>query len=254
MTPSLLWLLRHELRLAVRGVAGHGPWIKRMGPRLLLAAIPLVAGIALAVANAGGRQPSSEALLDDLGGLIAAAVVLLGVLMISTAAAAVLRTFYDRHDLDLLLAAPVPPARVMAAKAVGVAVIVATPFLVVFAPYTITSALLGSPRWLAALAIVPIDATLATAAAMALTAGLFAAIGPRRARVAVQLIAAVTGGSIFLLSQVQSFSPEGAKSAFSVLSHRWAGPLDGLAQAAVGRPLPLLVLAALAALAFRAAA
>ncbi len=252
---SFAWLLRHELRLAVRGTWVPRRWLARFGPRLLLAAVPAVAGVALAVvlAHAGGPPPHRGADSAELG-LIGTAVVVLLVLMLSTATLAVLRTFHDRHDLDLLLAAPLPPDRVLAAKAVGVAVGVAAPLLVIYAPFALTSAVLGAPRWLGGLAIIAVDAALATAAALALAAGLFAVLGARRARVALQLVAAVAGAAVFLSTQVQSLSASAADRLYAAIASPWPPPLDWPARAARGEPLPLLAMVAVAALLLRLAA
>ncbi len=253
---SFLWLLRHEVRLALRGTGVQRGWLARAGPRLALAAVPAAVGIGLAIvlALADAHAPRAHRVDNGELGLIGAAVVVLLVLMVSTAALAVLRTFHDRHDLDLLLAAPLPPARVMAAKAVGVAVGVAAPFTALFAPFALTSALLGAARWLGGLAIIAVDATLATSAALALAAALVATVGWRRARVVLQLAAAVAGAAVFLATQVQSFSPDAANRLFAAIARPWPTPLDWPARAARGEALPLLVLAAAAALLFRGAA
>ena len=249
------WLLRHEVRLALRGT-GKRRWLARAGPLLLLAAIPAAAGIALAVGLAAVTRHDRHDVpgLDAWLGPIGAGVVALLVLMLSTAMVAVLRTFHDRGDLDLLLSAPLPPARVLAAKAVGVTVTVAAPFVVLVAPFAVTSAVLGFPRWLGGLAIVGVDATLATAAAIGLVGLLVGTIGPRRARTASQLGAAVLGGAVFLLSQSQSLAPGLASRLYATIQRPWPSPLDWPARAAIGQPLPLAAMVALAVAAAWAAA
>lgn len=249
------WLLRHEVRLALRGTGRRTRWLARAGPLLLLAAVPAAIGIALAIglASAVRRDPHVVA-ADTLLGPIGAGVGGLLVLMVSTAMVVVLRTFHDRGDLDLLLSAPLPPARVLAAKAVGVTITVAAPFVVLVAPFAVTSAGLGFPRWLGALAMVAVDATLATALAIALAGVLFDTIGPRRARVAVQLAAAAIGGTVFLLSQAQSLAPGLAHHLYAAVLRPWPAPLDWPARAAIGQPLPLAAMVALAVVATWAAA
>ena len=256
MTPGGFgWLLRHELRLALRGTGARVAWRRRAGPLLLLAAVPSAIGVALAIGLAwaahGGRAPPPSTAVVGVAG---AAVAGLLVLMVSTAALAVLRTFHDRGDLDLLLSAPVPPARVLAAKAVGVAVTVATPFTVLFAPFALTSAVLGFPRWLGGLVMVGVDATLATALAIGFVGRLFGALGARRARVAVQLGAAAIGGTVFLLSQSQSLAPGLAGRLFAAVARPWPTPFDWPGRAALGAPLPLAAMVGLGAAALGLAA
>ena len=241
------WLLRHEVRLALRGTGARRRWISRAVPLLLLAVLPAAGGIALAFGLAAVQRHGRHA-LAAVGGLsmVGTGIVALLVLMVSSAAVAVLRTFHDRGDLDLLLAAPLPPARVLAAKAIGVTVSVATPFVVLVVPFALTSAVLGFPRWLGLPVMVAVDATLATALAIALVAVLFAAVGPRRARVGVQLAAALLGASVFLVSQSPSLAPGLAHRLYAAVAGRWPPPLDWPARAATGQPLPLAAMVALA--------
>ena len=245
---GFVWLLRHELRLALRGTATRSRWA-RLVPILLLAVIPAAGGIAAAFAlrDVVG-DPSSEAL-----GLVGSAFAGLVLLMISTASIAVLRTFHDRHDLDLLLSAPLPPPRILAAKAAGVTVAVAAPFALFVAPLTVAAAVFGHPQWLGGLAMVAVAATVATAAAFAVTSTLFATVGPRRARVVVQLAAAVLGGTVFLLGQSANFAPRLAHRLLRAATGAWPPPLDWPARAAFGALLPLAALAILAAVSWWAA-
>lgn len=248
---SFAWLLRHELRLALRGTGTRRRWLSRAAPLLLLAAIPVALGIAAAIGLAlltrDHPQPLSAHAVHQLRGFLGAGILGVLILMISTAALGVLRTFHDRGDLDLLLSAPLPPARVLGAKAVGVAVSVAAPFVLLTAPFALTSAVLGAPRWLGLVAMVAVDATLATAAGLVLVGATIAAIGPRPARVAVQLGAALTGAAAFLLSQAQSLAPDTGHRVIAALARPWPTPLDWPARAALGAPLPLAALTGLAA-------
>lgn len=250
MTPgSVAWLLRHEVRLALRGT-GKASWRARAGPLLLLAAVQAVGGIALAVVLALAMRhgdPAPRHLLRDVVPFLSAGLIGLLVLMLSTAAVAVLRTFHDRGDLDLLLSAPVPAARVLAAKAAGVGVTVAAPFVIIAGPFLLTFAAFGHPRLLGTLAMIAVDAALATALAILLVGQLFGTIGPRAARVVVQLVAALLGATVFLASQAVNLAPALAHRMAGAIARPWPAPLDWPGRAALGAPGPLVALAAVAA-------
>jgi ABC-2 type transport system permease protein len=247
------WLLRHELRLALRGTGTRKSWFARNAPTLLLATVPTIGGVLLAwsIRDIGPVSDRDTTMIHNYLGI---AVVGLLVLMLSTAAIAVLRTFHERHDLDLLLSAPLPPARVLGAKVVGVAVTVAAPFVLFAAPFLIASAVLGHPRWLGGLVMVAVDATLATAIALGLIGVLFSTIGPARARVIAQLGAALMGGTIFLFAQLRNVSPEWSHRLGVLVAARWSSPLDWPGRAALGDAVPLLAMVALALVAARGAA
>ncbi len=247
------WLLRHELRLALRGTGTRTSWFARNAPMLLLATVPTIGGVLLAW-SLRDLPPIPDRLLAEVYGFLGIALLGLLALMVSTASIAVLRTFHDRHDLDLLLSAPVPPARVLAVKAVGVAVAVAAPFVLFTAPFLIASAVFGHPRWLGGVVMVIVDATLATALALGLIGVLFSTIGPRRARTVAQLGAALVGGSIFLLSQLRNISPAWSHRLGRIATTRWPSPLDWPARAALGEAGPLLAMVGLGLIAAWAAA
>lgn len=240
------WLLRHELRLALRGTGSRGGWWRRAAPLLLLAALAAAGGIALAVVVAAAEHNSDPLPpVLDLRLYALLGVLLLGVaaIMLSTASVAVLRTFHDRGDLDLLLSAPVPPARILAAKVAGIIVGVAAPFVALVGPFTLASSLLGHPAWLGGLAMVVVAAIAATATALLLVAVLFDTVGPRRARAIVQLGAALAGGAAFLATQLANIAPDAGRRLSRTIGD--APPALGWAGRAVcGDLLPLLSLAA----------
>ncbi len=248
MTPGgFAWLVCHELRLALRGT-GRRRWIARAVPLLLIAAFPVVGGVALALLIAhlepGHRHGFGYATPLGWFGAAGLAVVLA---MLPFAAMRVQQTFHDRGDLDLLLGAPIPPSRVLAAKAVGVALGVAAPFLVLIAPFGIARGVLGHPRWLATVAMVGVDAVLATALAMLAVGAMIGAVGPRPARVVVQLGGALLGGTLFLASQAPNIAPGLARHVVEVAARPWPMPLDWPARATRGEPVPFAAMIAVAA-------
>jgi ABC-2 type transport system permease protein len=171
-------------------------------------------------------------------------------LMASLAAVQVLRCFRDRNDLDLLLAAPLPPRRVFLAKALAVCGLVAMPFLVMLGPFILFSMGHGHWRWGGALLVLLATATIATALGFLLVAGLMRWLGARRARVAVHLGSAALGASIFIASQAGGLS-RGAAGGRTVLLTNLASvtpppPFDLAARAMIGEVIPLLMLIGLA--------
>ncbi len=242
------WLVRHEVRLALRparkGGATRFAWLGERLPLLLLTIVPALVGIALAFGARHLPDAPSPKLIGGISALFAGATLL----MAMRAASYVLATFHDRADLDLLLAAPVPRARVLAAKATGVYAAVALPFVVLFAPFLLSAAVMGHPRWLGFLVMIGVAAVLATSLAFVTARTLFRLIGPRRARIAIQVGGAVLGGVAFLASQMANFAPGGAAALARALRHV-PPPLDWPARAAFGDPALLALFVALATVA-----
>ncbi|WP_439534296.1 ABC transporter permease [Polymorphobacter sp.] len=242
---SLPWLLAHELRLGLRLASGTRPW-RRALALLLVLALPVGIGWIAARALATAPDTPSAAGL----GLLVMAHALMLPLMASLAAVQVLRTFRDRNDLDLLLAAPVPPRRVFLAKALAVCGLVAMPFLVMLAPFVLFSIGLGHWRWGGALIVLVATATVATSLGFLLVAVLTASVGARRARTIVHLGSAALGASLFIASQAGGLSSSMAGSRAGLVARLAANvpppPLDVAARAMVGDPGALLALVALA--------
>jgi ABC-2 type transport system permease protein len=132
---SLPWLIWHDIRIKARGREGRWGRIIAIG---VLALLPVIGGgLAAWHVRAAPMIPVAA-----LGQLTAALAGLL-LVMISSAFAQVLRLGHDRVELELLLTAPIPAARVVAARISGVQAVVALPFALLTLPFFAFSALFG---------------------------------------------------------------------------------------------------------------
>lgn len=239
-SATLPWLIRHELRLWAREGERAGR-VGRIIALLVLTLLPLGFGIRIAL-----DQRHAPAMPPAAIGPLAWGFAGLVLLMLSGACVYVLRSFHERGDLDLLLAAPVPPARVMAAKSLAIHAAVALPLLFVTTPFAVASALLGHPGWLGGLAVIIIAAVIATSLAFAIVAWLFRTVGAKRGRMLVQLGGGVFAVSAALLAQTPNIAPDLFRRISRWLAQAPAAPFDAPARAALGDPVALLGLAALA--------
>lgn len=237
------WLLAHEVRLAFRGGRRAGV-LKKVWPIALLMAIPA----AMETFAAYGAKMLPDAPTGTMLSLATLGLMFIVLLMTANACTLVLRTFHERADLDLLMSAPIPPARVLAAKAVGVYASVAAPILVLSGAFPIACAVFGHARWLAMLPMIVVAAVIATSLAFAVARALFRTIGAKAARLAIQIGSGLLGASVFLVMQGRQFAPETATRWMRHLIHappEWA---SGPARAAFGAPGPLALCIAFAAL------
>lgn len=243
---SLPWLVAHDVRVKARGRQGR--W-GRMIAIVLLAALPILGGAAMAWRVRDGVDLPVPAL-----GAVGA--VLLGMLlvMVSSAYAHVLRLGRDRGELELLLTAPVPVARVVAARIAGVQAVVALPFLLLTGPFFLFSALFGHFWWLAGPLVVMANAVVATALALSIATLLDALLGPARAKLVAQATGVCLAGGVFALGQAPNFAPKWFDAQLAFFTQRPPAPLDWPAQAVFGQPLPLLAVLVLALAAAYAAA
>ncbi|WP_409049842.1 hypothetical protein, partial [Sandarakinorhabdus sp.] len=237
---SLTWLVAHDVRLKVRG---RQSGLARLIGVLVLGLLPLGGGVAAAVLLMAEPDVPSRAL-----GSLGAVTVALVLVMLSSAFAHVLRALRDRGELELLLSAPVPPSRVLAARALGIASVVALPFLILVTPFCVVAALTGHPGWLGGMAVVLIMAAIATSAAFLLADGLERLLGPARARVFAQVAGVMLGASVFALGQAPNFAPDWFSAQMDALRAVPPSPFDWPGRAILGAPLPLLALAALGVL------
>lgn len=233
---SLPWLVRHELRLALRD-GGRTGRVGRIIALIVLMIVPALIGVGLAVHFRDLPDTPVTAF-----GVITATYGALLLLMLSGACVYVLRSFHDRGDLDLLLAAPIPPARVLAAKSVAVHAAVAMPLMIVTTPFFFASAIMGHAGWLGGMVMLVVTAIIATSIAFIIAGGLFRALGPRRARTIIQVGGGLFAATVAILGQSPNFAPGAFRRLWSMFDAAPPPPLDWPARAVFGDPLALLAM------------
>jgi ABC-2 type transport system permease protein len=256
---SALWLLRHELRLSWYGatlnrggqrIPGTRTWVTWTIGWALLHAFAFA--ILFKLGHAGLRDPRLA---------IAAGAVLLicATFMLSTALRSSVVALFERGDLDLLLSSPLSSRSIFTVRLLGIAASTAALFLYLFTPFANVALALGQPAWLAIYPVVLSIATVAACAAILLTLALVRLLGARRTRVIAQVVAAIAGALLFLLSQAYNFVSHNGDKGSSARLMRWlaesgvAGPDSVLwlpGRAALGDALALLAVVLLAAGAF----
>ena len=257
---SALWLLRHEMRMFWYNVLtpknGKGPrgfhWKLFAGWLVLWLMVHAGAWYVVGkVADGDGDLPRQL--------VLAASVLLVGtfLFMLSSALKSSVEVLFDRGDMDLLLSSPLPSRSIFTVRLAGVVIGVASIYLFFLAPLAHAGALRGHPRWLALYPVVLGMAAIASAAAMLLTLALVRWLGARRTRVVAQVLGALAGALLFILSQLPNLAVQtGASDGILV---RAANSSAGIAdnslvwlpgRALLGDPLAAASVGIVAALAF----
>ena len=190
---SLSFFARHELRLAWRD------WLSMMTAgrrgRERVVAIALVIFIVFAHLLAYyfvARYVDEVARMDKPAFVIITGCVLLSwSLLLSQAMESVTRAFYARADLDLILSSPAAARKIFAVRIGAMALSVILMASLLASPVINVLILRGGARWIAAYGVVVAMGATAAALAVALTVAMFRVIGPKRTRLAAQIVAAV---------------------------------------------------------------
>ncbi|WP_303808417.1 hypothetical protein [Sandarakinorhabdus limnophila] len=235
---SLPWLVLHDVRVKARGREGRWGRIIAM---LLLALLPIVGGAVMAWRVRGGAYLPLAAL-----GSVGAVLLGMMLVMVSSAYAHVLRLGRDRGELELLLTAPLPVARVVAARVAGVQAVVALPFLLLTAPFLLFSEAFGRVTWVAGPLVVVSVALVATALALTIATLLDRLLGPKLAKLVAQVAGVGLAAAVFALGQAPNFAPKWFDAQLAFFSQRPPAPFDWPAQAVFGQPLPLITVLGLA--------
>jgi ABC-2 type transport system permease protein len=127
------------------------------------------------------------------------------------------RTLFESGDLDLMFTAPVRPRNVIRAKLVGIATAIVLSFALLVLPLTLPVAILGHPDLFGIPALLLALALTAACFGLAITLILARIAGPRAARTVGQIVAALSGGAIFLLSQLWNNGEHGSRGGMAVL-------------------------------------
>jgi len=249
------WLLRHELRLFWYAAltAGSRTGARRSNWRVIGLALLLwlaLHGGVLVLLRATGA--ASGAAPRQFVVVISAALLAAFLFMLSSALKASVDTLFDRGDMDLLLSSPLPSRSIFGVKLIGMILGVAAFYLFFLTPFAHVGLYVGQYRWLALYPLLLALAALAASMAMLLTLALVRLLGARRTRVVAQVLGALAGALLFLLSQAGTLmsredGPAAAPAMARVMSAAAAIDVDSLAwlpaRAALGDPGALLSVA-----------
>jgi ABC-2 type transport system permease protein len=201
---GVLWLLRHEMRVTWRNWWGSTK--ARGWGRIILYVM-----IALGMLGGGFGL---AALLGDFPPVItgpslvivSAIMALIGTFMLSQSLMLITDALYQRGDLDLLLASPLPAWRVLIVRMGAIALNVAALYLVFLFSVFIFLPFFGGWAWMGVAPAAFALALAMTGLGIVLARVLFRLIGPRRTRAAAQVLAALIGVSFFLFVQFNNFA------------------------------------------------
>src|SRR5262245_20766861 len=232
---SLAWFAHHEFRLAWRD------WLAMLTAgkprRVRIVAVAMIAFAAFMHLVAFSIVARFADIIDaepDRGTLIviSGCVLLAWSLMMSQAMESVTRAFYARSDLDLILSSPVVARRMFAVRIATLAGSTVFMALLLAAPFINILMWRGGARWLAAYGVVVAIGSIAAALAVALTIALFRTIGPRRTRLAAQIVAAVIGAFFVIGLQIAAIFSYGTISQLAFLQSEvlisWVPAIDSL--------------------------
>ncbi|MDY7539467.1 hypothetical protein RGU72_14510 [Undibacterium sp. 5I1] len=264
---SALWLLAHECRMFVYDMGGGKTnqtdsktgkvkaarrGVSTMG-KISFSLLFVLAH--LGVWSIMRKVPALKA--DPSAVIIMGAGALLAVvfsLMLSFALNRSVKVLFERADLDLLLSSPLSSRSIFSVRLIAVVLGVASLFLLLLTPVAHVGLLLGQPRWLGIYPVLLSLAVIASSFAMLLTLGLVRWLGVRRTLTVAQLIGALTGASIFLVTQIfNNLSQDYRQRVFAVFQPLLkADALMGAqswlwlpARALFGSPLSMLMMASL---------
>lgn len=247
---STIWLLSHEMRLAWRGFFGGKQRARRIVALAIVGGLFLVVAFPLAWAIRGLEPPVNT--LTILVADVAAAMILS--LMLSQTLAGAADTLYARGDLDLLFSSPLDPRKTLTVRFAALATTAFSAFALLALPFLVPLAIFGHWQWLALLPTLAALALIASSVGLALAVALFALIGPKRTRTAAQLLAALIGAGLFLVSQSRTLFGARSSTMFTQVLAAAGDPrlklpplADWPLRAALGQPVPLLSLLAVGA-------
>jgi ABC-2 type transport system permease protein len=208
LTPgSIPWLMRHELRLYTRsGVlkATSLTFLIIAEVLLHLVAVALALAVRAASAYGGSRIPAALPLL-----LVTVGLAFCFLFMVSRSLNGIVQVLYTRADLDLLLSSPIAPKSIIGVRVGSVALTVTLEVAMLAWPFADVFVLFGLYSWSKLYLLIPAIGMLATSLGVVLALTLFRLLGPRTTRLVGQVLAALIGMGIFLVSQLPNLMRQG---------------------------------------------
>lgn len=253
---GVFFLLRHEMLLTWRAfrATGKGRNVRRA----------IFYSVMIAILGFGGhwiaRILSEIVPTPDVFslGIVGAVLAILFSLMLSQALMLITETLYQRGDLDLLLASPIPLWRVVIVRMSAIAINVGLFYLILVAAVCVWLPFFGGWAWIGFAPAILLLTLFATAVALVLARILFALIGPKNTRIAAQILGSLIGAAFFIATQIPRFTQDESRSqamrdvfeaAIPIVGDP-SSPISLPARAAFGLNLDLAIWAAVAVSAF----
>jgi ABC-2 type transport system permease protein len=241
---SPLWLLRHELRLAARGLGGIRLRFALTVGLFFWALVHLAAWGFLKGMGPAALPPSAIQLIGGITWLFIT-------FLLSHAIILSVDALFDRGDFDLLLSSPLRTQTVFIVRGLGIAFGCTFPYLLFLSPLANVGPFMGHPELLAIYPALVSIGLLAATLGMLLTLVLVGLVGARRARTSAQVFGALVGATLFLLSQAPNLLGRESLGRIAVAIKHMAEPGGILepgsliwfpSNAALGDPLALAAL------------
>ena len=219
---TLIWLASHEIRLGWRDWAamitvGH----RRRNSTVAIALIVFVGYMHVLAYSIVHRYALAGVAPDSATLIMTTGIMLLAFSpLVAQAIELVTRVFYSRSDLDLILTSPISLSKVFAVRISRIAAEISLFAMLLAMPFVDVLLVLGGARWLIAYGAVAAMGPVAAALAVALTIGLFRAIGAKRTRLIAQIVAAVIGAAFVVGLQIVAILSYGSLS-LSPLQSAW---------------------------------
>jgi ABC-2 type transport system permease protein len=231
-------VLRNDLRLLWRDLMSTR-WKDFLSVSLIVVLFLIANAIVIPIFFAFRRPPPL--------GAETIAWLFFGSLMLTTAMNHAIKVLFERSDFDLLLSAPISPRAILLARTAAMSAAAALSVALFLLPLLDGALLAVSFGYAAGYLVWLLLSCAVSSAGVWFTLILVRWLGPRRARVWAQVVAALLGAGVYLVIQGQSFIRDSLRSesisrAMGVLKH----PVVAfVARAGRGELLPLLALAAI---------
>ncbi len=196
---TLPWLMRNEVRLTWRD------WTEQTKPRTLVILVLMVL-VMLHVTLWAVVRKASGVLAGPIPpeAVYASALLMLVTfpLLLAVGINSSVKVLFERVDLDLLVASPLPVRVIFASRVLTVAVTVLGSALLVTVPLGSVAVMLGVPRLLGVYPVAVAMSLAAASVAIIITLLLVRLMGARRARTFSQVLAGLVGASLVLIANL----------------------------------------------------
>ena len=205
LTPgTFAWLLAHDLKLSWRQLTGiFAGWSQSVTAAFAAVAIATMHLIAWGVLAMRATSPA-------MFGPKTAATAAIGVLlwMVAQGLLGATRSLYERGDLDVLFASPLPEWKAVVSRALAITMSTMAALAPMISPFANVAALTQDLSWLSLYPILLSMALFGTASGFIIAIVLFSTAGPRRARQISQILAAFIAGAFVLAVQIGMLLPK----------------------------------------------